>query len=78
MSRVKYKNLFNFKPSGAIDDDILAFEAKIEEHPPGIRATFKDSVKIIQASNKDIVESLRLYMNEKMAINPSPVFVAAG
>jgi len=50
----------------------------MEEHPRGIRATFKDPVKIIQASNKDIVESLRLYMNEKMAINPSPVFVAAG
>ena len=78
MSRVKSKNLFNFEPSGAIDDDILAFEAKIEEHPPGIRATFKDSVKIIQASNKEFVETLRVYMNGQMAINPSPVFVAAG
>ena len=50
----------------------------MEEHPSGIRATFKDPVKIIQASNKEFVETLRVYMNGQMAINPSPVFVAAG
>ena len=31
MPRVKSKNLFNFRPSGVIDDDILEMEAKMEK-----------------------------------------------
>jgi len=84
MSRVKSKNLFNFEPSGAIDDDILAFEAKIEEQHPGIQATFAAkfkelSMKDDEASNKEFVETLRGMMNGQMAVlGASPVFVAAG
>ena len=84
MSRVKSKHLFNFKPSGAIDDDILAFEAKMEEDHPGIvaqfAAKFKElSMKDDDASNKEFVETLRGMMNGQMAmLGAAPVFVEAG
>ena len=84
MSRVLSKNLFNFKPSGAIDDDILAFEAKMEEQHPGmagaLAAKFKElSMKDDEASNKEFVETLRGMMNGQMAVLcASPVYVAAG
>jgi len=84
MSRVKSKHLFNFKPSGAIDDDILAFEAKMEEAHPGmagqLAAKFKElSMKDDDASNKEFVETLRGMMNGQMAmLGAAPVFIEAG
>jgi len=84
MSRVTSKNLFNFKPSGVIDHDVLEFEAKMNEAHPGVASALQDkfnelSIKDDEASNKEFVDTLRGMMAGQMAmLGANPLFVKAG
>jgi len=76
--RVKSKNLFNFKPQGFIDKDIVAFDLKMKtEHD--IDAVVIEE-RILKLSEEDFVAELRTMMNGYMgatSFSNAPVVIEA-
>ena len=56
--RVKSKNLFNFKPQGFIDEDIVAFDLKMKTEYDIDAVVIEE--RILKLSEEDFVAELRL------------------